>query len=269
MIALTGHFASGHDLDCMLAHIGMISALHEVRYWSVTDKQWNALFTRAIGLSGPDSSTPRGDFSSAEFRKGSELCFLSSDNRLQSEIVTRLRVMDMEAESVIFETTNVSSLRWLTFTMVPAGDMQTLYFLNRRPDGSWQFYSLTRVLNGSVLLPLLVSNPSYVNRAVAMYRYIAGIKTDSPHPRCLESVTSCCPFQALRREAKINPRPAITAAMPAMVGIGRLCCSSERTWRGPISTTFLVSVKLTFWTRSPTIPRATKTTPMTIRLRMY
>jgi hypothetical protein len=182
MVALTGHFTNSRDLGAMLAHIGMISALHEVRYWSVTDKQWNALFTRAIGLSGPDSSTPRGDFSSAEFRKGSELYFLSSDNRLQKEIVTRLRVRDMGTESVVLEMTNVSPLRWFTFTMVPAGDMQTLYFLNRRADSSWQFYSLTRVLNGSFLLPHLVSNPSYVNRAVAMYRYIAGIPTDLAPP---------------------------------------------------------------------------------------
>jgi len=182
VVALTGHFTNGSDSGAMLEHIGMISALPEVRYWSVTDKQWNPLFTRATSLNGPDSNTPRGDFSAAEIHRGAELYFLSADNRLQKDMVTRLRVRDAGPDRIVLEMTNVSPLRWFAFTLVPAGDMQTLYFLDRLADGSWQFYSVTRVLNASFLLPRLVTGPSYVNRAVAMYRYIAGIQTDRDPP---------------------------------------------------------------------------------------
>jgi hypothetical protein len=182
VVALAGHFSNGRDVDAMLARIGKISALREVRYWSVTDKRWDALFTQATGLDGPNPGALRTDFSSAEIHNGSDLFFLSADNRLQKDVVNRLRAKEVGPKRIVLETTNVSPLRWLRFTMVPAGDMQTLYFLERQADGSWQFYSLTRVLNASSLLSRLVTGPSYVNRAVAMYRYIAGIPTDRDPP---------------------------------------------------------------------------------------
>jgi hypothetical protein len=182
VVALSGHFSNSGDVDAMLAHIGMISALPAVRYWSVTDKRWDALFTQAASLDGPNPGALRGDFSFSEIHGGGDFYFLSADNRLQKDMVTRLRAKEVGEERIVLEMTNVSPLRWLGFTMVPAGDMQTLYFLDRQTDGSWQFYSLTRVLNASSLLSRLVTGPSYVNRAVAMYRYIAGIQTDRDPP---------------------------------------------------------------------------------------
>ena len=182
VVALAGHFTDSRDVDAMLSRIGMISALPEVRYWSVTDKQWNTLFTRATSLSSANKSALRGDFSASEIHSGGEFYFLSADNRLQNETVTRLRVRDVGMQRIVLEMTNVSPLRWFAFTMVPAGDMQTLYFLDRQKDGSWQFYSVTRVLNASFLLSRLASGPSYMNRAIAMYRYIAGIPTDRDRP---------------------------------------------------------------------------------------
>jgi hypothetical protein len=182
VIALTGHFSNRGDAGAILTRIGMISTLPQVRYWSVTDKKWEALFARATALRGPDTNSPRGDFLVSEFLSGSELYFLSADNRMQTDIMTRIRVKDAADDHVVLEMSNVSPLRFLTFTVVPAGDFQTLYFLDRQPDGSWQFYSVTRVLNGSFLLSRLVTGPSYVNRAVAMYRDIVGIPTDRNPP---------------------------------------------------------------------------------------
>ena len=182
MVALAGHFTSGNDVGAMLARIGTISGLRDIRYWSITDKKWNSLFTAATSLSSANPSAARGDFAAAEFRTGSELYFLSSDNRLTKEIVTRLRAKDVGPRSIVLEMSNVTPISWLSFTLVPSGDMQTLYFLEQQADGSWQYYSLTRVLNASSLLSYLVTGPSYVNRSVAMYRYIAGIPTDRDPP---------------------------------------------------------------------------------------
>ena len=182
VVALAGHFTNRGDSAAMLTRIGMISTLTKVRYWSVTEKKWEALFTRAAGLRGPDANMPRGDFSAGEFVTGSELYFLSADNRMQKDMVTRLRVKDVAGDRLVVEMSNLSPLRFLGFTVVPAGDFQTLYFLDRQPDGSWQFYSVTRILNGSLLLSRLVAGPSYVNRAVAMYRHLAGIATDKEPP---------------------------------------------------------------------------------------
>lgn len=182
VIALSGHFGSATGADGMLAHIGMISALPAIRYWSVTDKKWNPLFTRATALRGPDAKSTRPDFMPAEFRAGGDLYFLSVDNRLGSDLVTRLHTTAWGPERIVVDTTNISPFRWLGITIVPAGGMQTVYFLDRQMDGSWAFYSLTRIQNASVLLSGLVSGPSYLNRAVAMYRYFAGIPTDRDPP---------------------------------------------------------------------------------------
>src|SRR5258706_6505796 len=181
-VALAGHFSSNSDVGAMLARIGRISELREVRYWSVTDKRWDALFTQTTSLDGPNPVALRGDFSTTEIHSGSDLYFLTTDNRLQKDIVNRLRAKEVEAQRIVLETANVSPLRWLGFTIVPAGGMQTLYFLDHKADGTWQFYSLTRVLNASFLLPRLVTGPSYVNRAAAMYRYLAGVPTDLDPP---------------------------------------------------------------------------------------
>ena len=182
VVALSGHFSSASSAAGMLAHIGMISALPAIRYWSVTDKKWNPLFTRATALGGPDAKSARADFSPAEFHAGGDLYFLSVDNRVGSDLVTRLHTTTAGPERIVVDTTNLSPLRWLGITIVPAGGMQTIYFLDRQMDGSWAFYSLTRVQNASFLLSGLVSGPSYLNRAVAMYRYFAGIPTDRDPP---------------------------------------------------------------------------------------
>jgi hypothetical protein len=182
VVAVAGHFTDGRDLDAMLARIGTISALREVRYWSVTDKRWNALFIRPTSIGSADSKTPRSDFSATEIQSGGALYFQSFDSHLSGELITRLSTKELGAERIVLEMANVSPMRWLAFTIVPPGGMQTLYILDHQSDGSWQFYSLTRIVNASSFLSQLVTGPSYVNRAVAMYRYIAGIPTDRDPP---------------------------------------------------------------------------------------
>jgi hypothetical protein len=182
VVALAGHFSNPGDAAAILTRIGRISTFTRIRYWSVTDKKWEALFTRANALRGADAKASREDFSANEFRSGNTLHFLSADNRMGKDIVTRIAVKEAAAGHIVLETSNLSPLRFLTFTVVPAGDFETLYFLDRQLDGSWQFYSVTRVLNGSFLLSRLVTGPSYINRAVAMYRDIAGIATDRDPP---------------------------------------------------------------------------------------
>jgi hypothetical protein len=59
--------------------------------------------------------------------------------------------------------------------------MQQIYFVERRAPGVWGFYSLTRTRMASRLLPH-GSSASYINRAVAFYRLVAGIPTDQEPP---------------------------------------------------------------------------------------
>src|SRR5258708_12075935 len=63
VVGLAGRFRDASDVDAMLARIGAISSLRDVRYWSITDKQWNTLFTRASALEASDPKKLRAYFS--------------------------------------------------------------------------------------------------------------------------------------------------------------------------------------------------------------
>jgi hypothetical protein len=182
VVGLAARFRSASDTDVLLSRIGAISSLRGVHYWSVTDKQWNAMFTRATALEGSNPEKPRGDFSAAELHSGRDLYFLAADNRSRYETVSRLRVSERDKGRIVIESDNVTPLRWLFTSFAAPGDVQTWYFLEHEAAESWRFYSLTRVQYGSLWFSGVIPNASYVNRALAMYRYIAGIPTDRDPP---------------------------------------------------------------------------------------
>jgi hypothetical protein len=182
VVGLAGRFDDSHDGDAMLAKIGAISSLRDVRYWSVTDKRWNTLFLRVTALDGPDPHKQRGDFSVAEMRALGDRYFLAADNRSDEDAVWRLRIKEAGERRIIVETTNVSAFRWLFLPLIGAGDIQTSYILEREPGGTWTLYSLTRVLYISPLLGYLASDASYINRATGFYRHYAGASAERESP---------------------------------------------------------------------------------------
>ena len=165
----------------MLSRLGSISALNGVRYWSVTDKKWETLFTHAYALAGPDAKALRADFAATDFRAGNDLYFLSADNRTDSDMITHIHVISVDNERIVWATVNASPLRAFFITAVPAGGIETFYALERTKSG-WHFYSLTRISGVSSVFSSMVHGDSYINRAVAMYRYIASIPTDRETP---------------------------------------------------------------------------------------
>jgi hypothetical protein len=182
VVGLAARFYNPENADALLARIGAISALRGVRYWSVTDKKWNAMFTRASAMETPKPESPRGDFSPAELRSGRDLFFLAADNRSGDDAVSRLHVRDAGNGRLIIETANVTPLRWFFISFAAPDDVQTWYFLEHETGNSWRFYSFTRVLYASRFFSDVVPNASYINRAVAMYRYIIGAPTDRDPP---------------------------------------------------------------------------------------
>lgn len=182
VVGLAGHFHDAGGTDALLARFGAISTLGAVRYWSVTDKQWNTMFPRAGAVDGRDSKKPRADFSVAELRSGADLYFTAADNRSGKDAISRFHVIAADNTHFVIETENVTPLRWAFLTYAAPGSFQTWYFVDRDGAGSWRFYSLTRVLYASALFGSVIPNNSYSNRAVAMYRHFLGIPTDRDPP---------------------------------------------------------------------------------------
>jgi hypothetical protein len=182
VLALAGHFHQTSDEDTLLARIGAISLLPGIRYWSVVDKRWQQLFLRATALEGPDPDKPRGDFSAAEMRSGRDLYFLTVDNRSRRQTITRLQVNATEDGEITVETANITSLKRLFVTIADPGNFKTWYFLSRDSGESWRVYSLTRVQYASSFFGSLIPNATYINRAAALYRHLAGLQTDRDPP---------------------------------------------------------------------------------------
>ena len=182
VIALAGTFRFAGTADDLLTGFGAISTLPGMRYWSVGDGKWRELIVDAAALENGKSPRHRPDFAAAEMRSGQDLYFRQSDSRSSSAVTYRMRVLEATPDRVVVEMENVSPVKLLLFSVYGSGDLKATYFLDRIDATRWRFYSLSSVhetgiggLGGS-------HDGSYVNRAVAFYRHIAGIPTDQEPP---------------------------------------------------------------------------------------
>ena len=181
LVALAGSFADPGTAQDLLARFGRISRMTAIRYWSVTDQAWRPLVTSATALSGPDAKQRRPDFTPTELTEGSTLFFVQSDNRLSGEVVYRLLIRKLRPDRLVIATENVTAVHKLILTMFAPGELQSAYFLERRSPGVWTYYSLSRTSPDAN--PLARGHAaSYLNRAVALFRYVAGIPTDQEPP---------------------------------------------------------------------------------------
>jgi hypothetical protein len=81
----------------------------------------------------------------------------------------------------VVTTENVSPVRKFMLTLVDPGGIQSIHFLERDVPGIWRYYVPARTSDDLMSL-LDVSERSYVNRAVALYRHFIGIPTDRDPP---------------------------------------------------------------------------------------
>jgi hypothetical protein len=179
--ASAGRFRHEGAVTDLLARFGAISALQTIRYWSVLDKGWENLITGASALSGPDPSQRRPDFATAEMATSADLYFSQNDNRSTGDVVYRMRVREFAPDRLVVETENVSPVRYLLFSLAGSGDLQAVYFLQRLTPSEWGYYSLVKTGTGASSLTTN-HEASYVNRAVAFFRYFAGLPTDQQPP---------------------------------------------------------------------------------------
>jgi hypothetical protein len=178
VVAVSGTFRFDGDADKLLERIGAASAMQGIRYWSVTDKKWRELITQSAAVDSPSSVQRRADFSAAELKQGQDLFFVQRDSRSTREVVYRMRVLEATKDRLVVETENVSPVRGYIFTVFKPGELRTIHFLTWRSAGVWNYYALTLI--GASQSES--HTPSLINRAVALYRYVAGHQTDQEPP---------------------------------------------------------------------------------------
>jgi hypothetical protein len=173
LVAVAGEFPFRGGAGDLLKRFGAISALAGLRYWSVTEGGWRTLIAHATALEGPDATRPRPDFTIAEMRSGADLYLAEADNRASGEIVYRMRLRSFGPNGFVVAIKNASPVSRFYLTLFEPGDLQSVHFLERIGPQAWAYYGLAWA---GERLPsrLAVPKASYVNRALALYRYFTG-----------------------------------------------------------------------------------------------
>jgi hypothetical protein len=180
LITTVARFRYTEGAEGLLRHIGATSELAGMRYWSTTHKQWQTLIVNAHALDGPLSAHHRQDFTPDEMKEGRALYFEQVDN-LSGLAVYRLHIAEASADRLVFDVENVSIMHLLFVTLFHPGEMQSIYFLDREPDNVWRYFSIARTGKNASRLTTGHESSS-INRAVAFYRWMAGIPTDQEPP---------------------------------------------------------------------------------------
>ena len=166
--------------DGLLRHIGAISELTGIRYWSVTHKQWQTLIVDAYASTGSPPAQRRENFTLDEMKEGQVLYFEQVDN-LSGNAIYRMHIAEASAERLVFDVENVSTMRYFLVPLFHPGEMQSVYFLDRESDNVWRYYSIARTGRNASRLTAGHESSS-INRAVAFYRSLVGIPTDQEPP---------------------------------------------------------------------------------------
>jgi hypothetical protein len=180
LVTTVARFRRTPEAAELLRHIGAISQLTGMRYWSTTHKQWQTLIVDAHALTGPQPSQRRGDFTPDEMKEGTVLYFEQVDN-LAGEAVYRMHLAAASADRIVFDVENVTTMRYFFITIFHPGEIQSIYFLDRESENVWRYYAIVRTgMNANQLLA--GNESSAVNRAVAFYRHLVGIPTAQEPP---------------------------------------------------------------------------------------
>jgi hypothetical protein len=180
LVTIAARFRHTAEAGGLLRHIGAISELAGMRYWSTTHKQWQILIVDAYALTDSQSGQRREDFTSDEMKEGKVLYFEQVDN-LSGKAIYRMHIVEASASRLVFDVENFSTMRYYFIPIFHPGDLQSMYFLDRESDNVWRYYSIVRA--GKNANGLIAGNESSsINRAVAFYRNLVGIPTTQEPP---------------------------------------------------------------------------------------
>jgi len=180
LVTTAGRFRYTAGAEGLLRRVGAISERAGIRYWSTTHQRWQTLVVSAHASVGPESGPGRQAFTVDEMTAGKVL-YLDQVDNLTGSAIYRMHIDEASPNRLVFDIENVSTVRYLILPLFHPGEIQSIYFLDRESDDVWRYYSISRTGRNSSSL-VAGHEASTINRAVAYYRFLAGIPTDQEPP---------------------------------------------------------------------------------------
>ena len=180
LVAVSGTFREPGGIEAVLGRLGAVSRQLEIQAWNGDKETWQPLLEDAAALAGPDAEARRSDFAPGEFRKGAKLHVLYDDADPVGPIVYRMAVHAIDAGGFTLVTKNVVPGRLMGFTMAAAGGIHGVVTV--RKEGSLMRYHALTAIALAPMAAAMVPDAAHVSRAVATFRYLAGIPTDREPP---------------------------------------------------------------------------------------
>jgi hypothetical protein len=178
--ALAGEIGFTGSVNDLLTRFGALASYPSIKYWSTTSKGWYPLVTSVGVVAAPDGPTTKPSFDAIDLTVGKDNYYFET-SRHSSRTVYRLRVLVRTANRAVIASENVTAIRAFGFTLFEPSALQYVTFLDQRGDKTWGYYQIVRTREGTSRLAG-GSEASYLNRLAALYRYMAGIPTDTEPP---------------------------------------------------------------------------------------
>jgi hypothetical protein len=178
--ALAARFRSPLSLDALAERLAAVSHHPEVRFWSVTRREWRPLVTQSWALDRPDGTARRADPQAAELVPGRDL-YYAEDAEVGGHAIWRLRVVARTQDRLIVATENVTPIKVALVTLFEPAALQAATILQRDGADTWSLYEITRAGAGSSSF-VTGYGSSYLNRLDALRRHLAGLPTDRDPP---------------------------------------------------------------------------------------
>ena len=181
LVTLAGRFRFAGSMNALIDRIGAISSLPKVRYWSDDEKAWRPLAENASALTTTSPASRRSDFKASELSKGAELFYWENDDS-KRETVYRLRVYANSPDCFVLANENITPIKRSLFTIFKPSTLQSVLILQRLSAKTFGVYMLNRTDTGASSLSE-GHEKTYVNRSVALYRKLVGVRTDFEPPQ--------------------------------------------------------------------------------------
>jgi len=110
-----------------------------------------------------------------------KVLYLEQSDNLSGPGIYQMHIKTASADRIVFDVENLSTIRYLFVTLFRPGEVQSIYFLDRESTDLWRYYSIVRTGRNASRL-VTGHESSSLNRAVAFYRSLVGIRTDLEPP---------------------------------------------------------------------------------------